>query len=109
MSARVKWLAALALGAIVLATPALAYADEGEDEHDVARELYEHGEIASLEIVLNKLRQTTSGDVVAIDLVKVGEHWVYRFQVVAADGHRTIVDIDAGAGAARSAHDGGDD
>lgn len=96
MSARWKLPVAAALAVLVSIVPAVAYADEGEDDHEVARELYERGDIKPLEDILGKLKQQTPGDVVAIDLVKTGDQWVYRFQVIAPDGHRSIVDVDAG-------------
>jgi uncharacterized membrane protein YkoI len=107
MNVRWKWPVAAALAALVALVPVAAYADEGEDDHEVARELYEHGEIKPLEDILGKLRQQSPGDVVAVDLVRVGEQWVYRFQVIAPDGHRSIVDIDAGPVVASG--EGGDD
>lgn len=97
MSLRIKWLATITLAAAALLAPGMAIADEGEDDHEVARELYAHGDIKSLEDVLANLKHDTLGDVVAVELVRVGTQWVYRFQVIAADGHRSIVDVDAGS------------
>ena len=107
MGARVKWLIVLALGAMLSGAALPAHADEGEDEHEVARELYEHGQIASLEAVLARLRQTNAGEVVGVDLIRLGDKWVYRFQVIAPDGRRELIDIDAGP--ASSTPDNGDD
>jgi len=107
MDVRAKWLVALALGAMLMGAVLPAYADEGEDEHEVARELYERGQTASLEAVLARLRQTNAGEVVGVDLVQLGGNWVYRFQVIAPDGRRDLVDIDAGP--ISSAPDNGDD
>ena len=107
MSFRIKWLAAIALATIAMVAPAAALADEGEDDHEVARELYAHGDIKSLEDVLANLKHDTPGDVVAVELVRVGAQWVYRFQVIAADGHRSVVEIDAGS--VRASGEGGDD
>ncbi|WP_363450955.1 PepSY domain-containing protein [Mesorhizobium sp.] len=44
------------------------------------------------------VRAKAPGEIVAVDLIRAGGKWVYRFQVVAADGRRRIVDVDAGAG-----------
>lgn len=97
MSVRIKWPVAVALVAFALLVPTAALADEGEDDHEVARELYEHGDIKSLEDILAKLKRDTPGDVVGIDLTRAGDRWVYRFQVIGADGRRSIVDVDAGS------------
>ena len=107
MRVRFKWLPAIALAAFASVSPTMAVADEGEDDHEVARELFEHGEIRPLEDILAKLKHDAPGDVVAVDLVRVGDQWVYRFQVIAADGHRSIVDVVAGP--AKTSGEGGDD
>ncbi|MDR3470980.1 MAG: hypothetical protein P4M09_04735 [Devosia sp.] len=107
MSVWGKWPIVAALVVLVTIAPAMARADEGEDDHEVARELYERGTIKPLEDILGRLKQQTAGDVVAIDLVGVGDRWVYRFQVIAPDGHRSIVDLDAGPMVASGR--GGDD
>lgn len=107
MTCRVEWLAAITFLAVAMVAPTVAVADEGEADHEVARELYARGEIKSLEDVLAGLKHGTSGDVVAVELVRVGPRWVYRFQVITADGHRSIVDVDAGS--VRTSVEGGDD
>ncbi|HWU32418.1 MAG TPA: hypothetical protein VN108_06070 [Marmoricola sp.] len=100
-------MSAIALAAFVFVSPTMVVADEGEDDHEVARELFEHGEIRPLEDILAKLRHDTPGDVVAVDLIRVGDQWVYRFQVIASDGHRSIVDVVAGS--VQTSGEGGDD
>jgi uncharacterized membrane protein YkoI len=94
-----KRLAVLGLAGLVLAMPLAARADEDDDgDHDRARDLYEHGEIKGLANILDIVRAKAPGDVVAVDLIRQANRWVYRFQVVGADGRRTTVDVDAGAG-----------
>ena len=102
MSISRKWPLALALAALVLCAPVVALADEGEDDHEVARELYEHGQIKSLETVLAKLKLEVPGDIVAVELIQSNGQWVYRFQVVAPDGHRSVVEVEAGLAGASS-------
>ena len=99
MRIQLKRLAVLGLAGLVLAMSAAADADEDDDgDHDRARDLYEHGEIKGLADILDVVRAQAPGDVVAVDLIRKANKWVYRFQVVGADGRRKTVDVDAGAG-----------
>ena len=69
---------------------------KGDDDHDLARELYEHGDIKPLAQILAAVSARVPGDVVAIDLIQnQDDHWIYVVQVVTADGRRVIVDVDA--------------
>ena len=92
-------LAALGIAALVLAMPlAAAKAQDDDDGHDRARDLYERGEIEGLADIMAIVRARAPGEIVAVDLIRAGGKWIYRFQVVAADGRRRTVDVDAGAG-----------
>lgn len=97
-------LAGILLAAVLAAGPALAD-DHGhgrgddDDDHDLARELYEHGDIQPLSKVLAEIAQRVPGDVVAIDLAESqDDRWIYVVQVVTADGRRIIVNVDAASG-----------
>ena len=86
---------------MLVAGPALAD-DHGhgrgnsDDDHDLARELYEHGEIKPLAQILAAVTARVPGDIVAIDLIQnKDDQWIYVVQVVTADGRRVIVDVDA--------------
>ncbi len=85
----------------LLAGPAMADGHShghgnGDDDHDLARELYEHGDIKPLAQILAAVSASVPGDVVAIDLIQnKDDHWIYVVQVVTADGRRVIVDVDA--------------
>jgi len=92
-------LIALGVAGLVLATPFALRAQDDDGDHDRARDLYERGEIEGLADILNIVRAKAPGEIVAVDLIRAGGKWVYRVQVVAADGRRSIVDVDAGAGA----------
>ena len=94
------------LAALVTAVPFAARADSDGD-HDRARELYEHGEIHALDDILRIVEARYPGDVVSVDLLRLGDKWVYRIQVIASDGRRTTVDVDAGGGSVMSGRDGG--
>ncbi|MGX8009981.1 PepSY domain-containing protein [Mesorhizobium sp. ORM8.1] len=99
MKSTLKWLAVLGLCGLVLAGPSAARADvDDDDDHDRARDLYERGEIKGLNSILGLVQAEAPGDIVAVDFIRIGNRWVYRFQVVAADGRRRIVDVDAGSG-----------
>ncbi|WP_421915330.1 PepSY domain-containing protein [Mesorhizobium sp.] len=99
MKRTLKYVATLGLYGLVLAWPLAARADGDDDgDHDRARDLYERGEIKGLSNILGVVRAEAPGDIVAVDFIKIGDRWVYRFQVVAADGRRRIVDVDAGDG-----------
>ncbi|MDX8443845.1 PepSY domain-containing protein [Mesorhizobium australafricanum] len=91
-------LAALGVAALVLALPSAVRAQDDDDDHDRARDLYERGEIEGLADIMTIVRAKAPGEIVAVDLIRTGGKWIYRFQVVAADGRRRIVDVDAGAG-----------
>ena len=92
-------LIALGVAGLVLATPFAVRAQDDDGDHNRARDLYERGEIEGLADILNIVRAKAPGEIVAVDLIRAGGKWVYRVQVVAADGRRSIVDVDAGAGA----------
>ncbi len=97
MRTRLKRAAIAGLAAVTLTLPLAARADDDED-HDLARDLREEGEIRALSEILRTVSGRVPGDIVAIDLVKQSDKWVYRFQVVSADGRRTTVDVDASVG-----------
>lgn len=84
----------IVLAAMALVVPGSVWADD-DDDHERARELYEHGEIESLHDILEKVRGTISGDIVAVDLMQTEGRWIYRFQIIAPDGRRTTRDVDA--------------
>jgi uncharacterized membrane protein YkoI len=95
----IKHIATVGLAGLILAQPLAAYTESDDDgDHDRARDLYERGEIRGLADILDIVRAQAPGDIVAVDLVRKGNKWVYRLQIVAADGRRKIIDVDAGAG-----------
>lgn len=97
----------IALGSLLLLAPlCAAYAED--DGQDLAYELHQRGEIHALADVLHGVLSKTPGDVVAVDLVRRGNVWLYEIQVVAADGRRTTVEVDASLNDGAS-HDGADE
>jgi uncharacterized membrane protein YkoI len=100
MKTMLKRLTAAGLAVLALSMPAVVRADDDRDhdhDHDRARELYEHGEIHALSDILRIVSERAPGDVVGVDLVRQGDRWVYRFQIVAFDGRRLTLDVDAKA------------
>ena len=93
-------LAALGVAGLVLASPLAVRAEDDDGDHDRARDLYERGEIEGLAGILAAVRARVPGEIVAVNLIRLGGKWTYRFQVVGADGRRRIVDVDAGPGTA---------
>ena len=99
MKTVLKCLTMVGLCGFVLGWPLVAHADMDDDgDHDRARDLYERGEIEGLAKILDVVHAAAPGDIVAVDFIRVGSRWIYRFQIVAADGRRRVVDVDAGAG-----------
>jgi uncharacterized membrane protein YkoI len=94
------------LAALATAMPFAVRADSDGDQ-DRARELYEHGEIHALDDILRIVEARDPGDVVSVDLLRLADKWVYRFQIIASDGRRSAVDVDAGAGSVISEAGGG--
>jgi uncharacterized membrane protein YkoI len=100
MNAVLKCLPIVVLSGFVLSWPLVARADMDDDgDHDRARDLYERGEIKGLFNILRVVHAKAPGDIVAVDFIRIRDRWVYRFQIVTADGRRRVVDVDAGAGA----------
>ncbi|MEK1886886.1 MAG: PepSY domain-containing protein [Phyllobacterium sp.] len=100
MKTRLKRFSVLALVGLLMAMPITAGADDNEEDedHDLARDLHDQGDIRSLTDILAVVHAEIPGDVVAIDLVRREDQWVYRLQVVTPDGRRRIVHVDAHAG-----------
>jgi uncharacterized membrane protein YkoI len=86
---------------LILVLPVRAFAEDDsyDHDHDLARELYERGEIHSLSEILSIVQARAPGQIIGVQLDRRGNGWVYRVQVVDDQGHRTIVDVDAGAAA----------
>lgn len=108
-----RTIAGILLAAVLTAGPALADGHghrqgDDDDDHDLARELYEHGDIRPLAEVLAAVAERIPGDVVAIDLVQDrDDQWTYVVQVVTPDGRRVTVNVDAANAAVLDQPDGG--
>ncbi|TIS53508.1 MAG: hypothetical protein E5X11_14930, partial [Mesorhizobium sp.] len=65
-------LAALSVAGLVLAMPLVVRAQDDDDDHDRARDLYERGEIEGLADIMAIVRARTPGEIVAVDLIRAG-------------------------------------
>lgn len=87
--------AALCLLAALVAGPAPPA--RASEDADRARRALEKGEIRPLDAVLRAAREAVPGDVVAVDLKHDDGHWLYKLRILAADGKRRTVKVDAGS------------
>ncbi len=87
-----------ALVGVLLALPVKAFADDDvfDQDHDLARDLYERGQIHALIEILRIVQAHTPGEVIGVQLNRQGDRWIYQVQVVDPEGRRTTVDVDAG-------------
>jgi uncharacterized membrane protein YkoI len=104
MKPRLTGLTAAVLVACVLGSSMPVRADDDGD-HDRARELYEHGEIRALHDIIRLVAAKVPGEVVSVDLLRKGDRWIYRLQIIQRDGRRSMVDVDARAAEVMRSHD----
>lgn len=84
----------LGAGLLVLLC-ATAQADDDRHDHDRARAALERGEIRPIGEVLASAATEVPGDVVEVELEREDGRWVYELKVIADDGRRLEVLIDA--------------
>lgn len=96
MGFRLPRTALLGIAALAIALPFVVHAADEDEDHDLARDLHENGEIRSLAEILQEVGRSVPGEIVAVDLVRANDEWIYRIQLVTPDGQRRIVDVDAG-------------
>lgn len=92
MKMRSTWVTA---GLVLVAVAAGGAAGAEEEDHDLARDLYERREIHPLSDILRIAAMRAPGQVVAVDLKHEADCWVYVIQVVDDAGRRTTLRIDA--------------
>src|SRR6476619_3941246 len=107
MKTVVTRLAVLGLCGCLLGLPLIARAEMDDDgDHDRVLDLYERGEIKGLSNILRVVHAAAPGDIVDVDFIQLRGRWVYRFQIIAADGRRRVIDVDAGEGVLLGGKDG---
>ncbi len=84
------------IAACLLALAAVgAQADGPHRDHDRARDALARGEIRPIAEILASAAATVPGDVVEVELEREGGAWVYELKVLAEDGRRLEVLLDA--------------
>jgi hypothetical protein len=76
-----------------------AWADRAS--HDEARRALERGEVRPLAEILQMVQAELGGEVVSVDLERKNGDWLYEFRVIAPDGRRREIYVDALSGAVR--------
>lgn len=76
-----RWLASMFLLGLTLPVHAV-----DANDHDRARKALEAGEILPLSTVLEKIRQETPGQVMAVELERKHNQWVYEVKVLHPGG-----------------------
>ena len=71
---------------------------QADNDHIEARQLYNAGEILSLEAILKKVRLTYPGRILEVELEKEDGLIVYELEILGEDGIIREVDIDAKTG-----------
>lgn len=86
----------------VLVDTAVASPDEHEHrhahDHDRARAALSRGEVRPLAEILALVSTAVPGDVVEVELEREHGRWVYELKVIATDGRRLEVLVDAADG-----------
>ncbi|HYD75181.1 PepSY domain-containing protein [Ramlibacter sp.] len=86
--------AALALGA----GPSAAWAGRHDDDHDRARAALQAGDVLPLDRVLQQVAQTHPGQVMAVELEREHERWVYELKLLQPGGALLKLEVDAKTG-----------
>jgi uncharacterized membrane protein YkoI len=98
----------IAIG-LATAVAADAFADEPHrrhhDDHDRARAALERGEIRPIGEILASAVAQVPGDVVEVELEREHGHWVYELKIIADDGRRLEVLVDAATATVIEAED----
>jgi uncharacterized membrane protein YkoI len=82
----------LLLGSAGLASP------HNDHDHDRARAALSRGEVRPLAEILAAASATVPGDIVEVELEREHGRWVYELKVIAPDGRRREVLVDAATG-----------
>lgn len=78
-------------------------------DQELAREAVARGEIRPLDEILAAARKAVPGDVVALELKRKHGSWLYEIKILAAEGKRREVKVDAKSLAILGQEDDDDD
>lgn len=95
MNSNYSIICALLLSFMILNPLQVAMAD---DDYIEARRLLDSGEILSLEVILENVRQTFPGKILEVELEKEDQQIVYEMEILGDDGVIKEIYIDAKTG-----------
>lgn len=84
--------------ALAVVVSAAAVAGDGERDHERARRAVIAGEILPLSVIIERLATTHPGQVLEAELEREHGRWVYEIRLLAADGRRRRLEVDAASG-----------
>jgi uncharacterized membrane protein YkoI len=94
---------------LLLLVPLWGGAVAADSDQERAKAALERGEIRPLDQVLAAARKAVPGDVVAVELKRKRNIWLYELKILTAAGKRREVKIDAGSLAILEEEDDDDD
>jgi len=89
--------AVLCCASAAAAADHLAWEDENRS-YDQARRAVERGEALPLPRLIDKMRETAPGQIVAVEYEYEFERWVYEFKIIDSRGRLQKVHLDALSG-----------
>lgn len=94
-----KQITALLTGVLLVAFLLIqGTAVQADSDHDDARRLRDSGDILSLELILEKLRESHPGKILEVELETESGHLVYEIEMLSDDGIVRELIIDAKTG-----------
>lgn len=91
-------MAALALGACLLAVPPASIAHAGESDHEMARRALREGKVLPLKTVLDLLERDYPGQVLEVELERDDGVFIYEIKLLRPDGQLLKLKLDAATG-----------
>ncbi|WBY00356.1 PepSY domain-containing protein [Ramlibacter tataouinensis] len=86
------------LAALALASGAPAARADRHRDHEQARAALQAGDVLPLDRVLQQVAQTHPGQVMAVELERDGERWVYELKLLQPGGALVKLDVDGRTG-----------
>jgi uncharacterized membrane protein YkoI len=89
------------LAALIFAAasgPMVAGADEGQEDHEIARSALLRGEIVPVRDIVDAARAMVGDDLLGLELEREDEGWIYEIKYVDDAGHVRTLNFDAHTG-----------